>query len=704
MASLQDFWDGSGETLTAIVAGTIPARGVAVIRSSLPLVALLALPRPHRPVRVHGIQPADINRNGDACTDFFDYANGAWRQQNPIPDYMDRWSRRWQSGEVNKEHVRDILTELSAKTDWPKGSAGQLAGDFYAACMDESRVDALGSKPVQPWLADVDAIKDKAGVQRMIGKLHDVGVCVPFAVFAGEDLHDPSRTIAHVYAGGLGMPDRDYYLKTEPRFVEARAKYLEHVAKMFELAGTKPDAGEAERRDRVRVREAPGRGLARQRAAARPEAAGPPDRVRRPAQARAELRLGRSTSTPRGMPHDALNVTQPKFLQQVDKELATTPLAAVEDLPAVARAQRRGRLAVAAVRRGELRLQRQVPRPAPPRSSRAGSAAPKLTDNQLGEALGQKYVEKYFPPEAKARMQDMVKNILLAMDDTIRGLDWMDEATKKKALEKRATFFPKLGYPDKFKDYKGVVVSRDSAWDNVVAASRWNVADNRSQVGKPTDRSRWGMTPPTSNAYYNPLQNEIVFPAGILQPPAFDVNATDAVNYGAIGVVIGHEISHGFDDQGAQFDAQGRLANWWTPEDNKQFQAKGQCVVDQFEGYFIEPGVHHNGKLVLGESIGDLAGAKLAYRGYLKSREGKGPEPTIDGFTPEQQFFIAWGQWRGDETRMETQRTMIQGDPHPIAKYRVNGPLSNLPAFREAFQCKADAPMVRAEADRCEVW
>ncbi|HTD27895.1 MAG TPA: M13 family metallopeptidase, partial [Xanthomonadaceae bacterium] len=218
------------------------------------------------------------------------------------------------------------------------------------------------------------------------------------------------------------------------------------------------------------------------------------------------------------------------------------------------------------------------------------------------------------------------------------------------------------------------------------------------------DRGRWGMTPPTSNAYYNPSMNEIVFPAGILQPPAFDITATDAVNYGAIGVVIGHEISHGFDDQGAQFDGQGRLSNWWTPSDHEKFDARGQCVVKQFDGYFIEPGIHHNGKLVLGESIADLGGAKLAYLGYKKSREGKGPEATIDGFTPEQQFFIAWGQWRGDETRLETQRTMVQGDPHPIAKFRVNGPLSNLPAFREAFMCKADDKMVRPDADRCEVW
>ena len=650
----------------------------------------------------HGILVGDINRDGDACTDFYDYANGTWRKQNPIPDDMDRWSRRWQSGETNKEHVRDILAELSAKTDWPRGSAGQLAGDFNAACMDEARVDAQGSKPVQPLLAEIDAIKDRAGVQAMIGKLHGVGVAVPFAVFAGEDLHDPGQTIAHVMAGGLGMPDRDYYLKPEARFVEARAKYLAHVAKIFELAGT--PAEQARRKAQVvfdfekRLAEASLDNV----------------QLRNPQlqdHPTAFADLGKLVPAfdwaryfdGAGMPRNALNVTQPKFLQQVGRELASTPLPAwktylqwhVLDVAASSLSSPfveedfafKGRFLTGAT---------QIK----PRWKRCAE----LTDSLLGEALGQKYVEKYFPPAAKARMQEMVKNILLAMDDTIRELDWMDAATKQKALAKRATFVPKLGYPDKFKDYKGVVVTRASAWDNIVAATRWRVADNLGQVGKPTDRSRWGMTPPTSNAYYNPLQNEIVFPAGILQPPAFDVNATDAVNYGAIGVVIGHEISHGFDDQGAQFDAQGRLANWWTPADEKQFKAKGQCVVDQFEGYFIEPGLHHNGKLVLGESIGDLAGAKIAYRAYLKSREGKGPEPTIDGFTPAQRFFIAWGQWRGDETRMETQRTMIQGDPHPVAKFRVNGPLSNLTEFRAAFQCKADAPMVRSGKERCEVW
>ncbi len=324
-------------------------------------------------------------------------------------------------------------------------------------------------------------------------------------------------------------------------------------------------------------------------------------------------------------------------------------------------------------------------------------------DRLLGEALGRRYVERYFPPEAKARMQELVKNLLSAMGDTIRALDWMGPETKQRALEKLATFNPKVGYPGKWKDYGTVAISPSSHWENVVAGLQFGTADDRAQIGKPVDRGRWGMTPPTSNAYYNPLLNEIVFPAGILQPPAFDVHAADAVNYGAIGVVIGHEISHGFDDQGAKYDATGKLNNWWTADDLKRFRERTQCVADQFEGYFIEPGIHHNGKLVLGESIGDLAGAKIAWLAFQKAQQSR-PAQTIDGYTPQQQFLIAWGQFRGDETRPETQRLMVQGDPHPVAKYRVIGPLSNLPEFAKTFGCAADAAMVRPAAKRCEVW
>jgi putative endopeptidase len=323
------------------------------------------------------------------------------------------------------------------------------------------------------------------------------------------------------------------------------------------------------------------------------------------------------------------------------------------------------------------------------------------TDRLLGEALGKKYVERYFPPAAKARMTLLVTNLLAAMKDTIDQLDWMSPATKQKALEKLATFNPKIGYPDTWKDYSAIPIKRDTLWANVVAAQQWNVDDDRKTIGKPVDRGRWGLSPPTSDAYYNSSLNEIVFPAGILQPPAFRIDAVDAINYGAIGVVIGHEISHGFDDQGAKFDAQGRLENWWTADDLKAFQAKGQCVSDQYESYFIEPGVHHNGKLVLGESIGDSGGANLAYRAFLKAQQ-QAPSATIDGFTPAQQFFIAWGQFRGDAIRIEQQRLMIQGDPHPIAKYRVMGPLANMPEFAQTFACKPDAAMVRAKP--CRVW
>jgi putative endopeptidase len=650
----------------------------------------------------HGIQPGDINRDGNACTDFFDYANGAWRRDNPIPDYMDRWSRRWQSGEVNKEHVRGILDEVSKRRDWPTGSAEQLSGDFYGACMDEARVNEAGITPVKPLLDEIRSIETRADVQRVIGRLHAIGVDAGFAIRASQDLHDPDRMIAHVFASGLGLPDRDYYLKPDERFVEAREKYREHLAAVFVLAGSTPEAADGAAKSvfelEKRFAEATLDNVAR----------------RDPHQRDHKTRFdGLAAMAPgfdwgayfdgAGLPRADLNVTEPKFLQAFDRELEGAPIGQWRDylawhvLDTFAES-----LSTPFVERDFAFYGKFLSgaKEMKPRWKRCAEA----TDAQLGEALGQAYVEKYFSPGAKARMEEMVRNILLAMRDTIQGLEWMSPETKVKAQEKLGSFNAKVGYPDKWKDYAGVKVGRDSYFADVVAATRWNVNDNLSQVGKPVDRSRWFMTPPTSNAYYSQTRNEIVFPAGILQPPAFDVSATDAVNYGAIGVVIGHEVSHGFDDQGAKFDAKGRLKNWWTEADNEKFKARGQCVAKQFEGYFIEPGIHHNGNLVLGESIGDLAGAKLAYLAYRKSREGKGAEPTIDGFTPEQQFFLSWGQWRGDETRPETQRTMVQSDPHPIAKFRVNGPLSNLAPFREAFSCKAGDSMIRADADRCEVW
>jgi len=649
-----------------------------------------------------GVEVGDIDRGADPCTDFFQFANGAWRAKNPIPDYMGRWSRRWAAGEANKDHLKEILEETARRTDWPKGSAEELIGDFYGGCMDEASANQLGAKPLKPLLAQIDAIASTADLQRMLRGFHDIAILVPFAVFSSSDNHDPTSVIANVAANGLGLPDRDYYLKPDDRFKDAREKYRAHVAAMLVLTGY-----------------------------AKPAAAAAADVVMRIETDLAKSSLDNvALRDPQATDHKThfadlqklaphfdwvayfdgakiakvdLNVSEPKFLEEVDRQLVKTSL---KDWKTYLRWQlvhsAADSLSDAFVAENFAFFGKYLDgtKEMKPRWKRCVEP----TDQLLGEALGKKYVERYFPPEAKARMLDMTKNLLLAMKQTIEGLTWMAPSTKQKALEKLSTINVKIGYPDKWKDYSSVTIDRKSYWSSVLAARRWNVDEDRGLIGKPLDRGRWGLTPPTSDAYYSAQLNEIVFPAGILQPPAFNVKAVDAVNYGAIGVVIGHEVSHGFDDEGAQFDAQGRLQNWWTDADLKQFQERGQCVVNQFEGYFIEPGIHHNGKLVLGESIGDLAGAKIAHLAYELSQKGKPPAQTIDGFTPEQQFFIAWAQFRGDETRPETQRKMVQGDPHPVAKYRVIGPFSNSPAFQKAFACKDGAPMVRPAKDRCEVW
>jgi putative endopeptidase len=648
-----------------------------------------------------GVFLEDIDRNVDACTNFFDYANGAWRAKNPIPASMTRWSRRWASGELSKEQLKTILDETSARRDWPKGSVDQQIGDFYGSCMDEQRINALGHKPIQPLLAEIDRVRSRAALQETIAKFHDLTLFVPFSVTATPDRHDPNRVIARVGAGGLGLPDRDYYLKPEPRFAEARDKYRAHIARMFELTGTSSAAAK-QAADSVLEMETR---LARLHL----------DRVaRRDPHATDNLHLVSTLQkmTPSfdwdhyldraGISVPEINVDQPLFVQAVEQELKTTPLSTW-----------RTYLKWHLLRSAATHLSDDFAKEnfafyeqylggakeMKPRWKRCVETA----DQLLGEALGQRYVERYFPAEAKARMQEMVKNILTAMGETIQGLEWMSPQTRQQAMRKLSTFNPKVGYPDKWKDYSSIPVSRDAYVQNVLAGLRYDTREDRAQIGKPVDRGLWGMTPPTSNAYYYAALNEIVFPAGILQPPAFDVNATDAVNYGAIGVIIGHEISHGFDDQGSKFDADGRLKNWWTESDLKQFRERAACVSDQFENYFVEPGLHHRGGLVLGESIGDLAGAKIAYRALQIAQRTK-PGRTIDGFTPDQQFFIAWGQFRGDEIRLEQQRLMVQNDPHPTGKYRVIGPLSNMPEFATAFGCKAGAEMVRPAEKRCEVW
>ncbi|HEY2460571.1 MAG TPA: M13 family metallopeptidase [Candidatus Acidoferrum sp.] len=653
---------------------------------------------------LHGIDVSDLDRKVPPCDDFFEFANGSWRAKNPIPASMTIWSKRWAAGEATKEVLHGILEEAAANSAKaaPK-SVDRLIGDYYGACMDESRINAQGVKALKREFEIIGSIGSVADLQRAITRLEEEGISTPFGFGSSQDPHHPTQVIADTAPSGLGLPDRDFYFKDDAKAKETRQKYVEHVAKMLELAGHDAKAAAAESQVVMRMETALAGASLTNVELRDPYATDHKMKLEDAQKLTPDFNWAEFFAAYHLEPGVAINVDQPKFLQEVQRQLKETSLAdwktyltwQVLDSAAAS-------LSAPFVQENFAFNQAYLggTKEMKPRWKRCAES----TDANLGEALGKKYVEKTFSPEAKARMQEMVKNILSALHDDIGTLTWMSDETKQKALAKLATFNPKVGYPDKWKDYSNVPITRDSYWDDVVAARRFAVRDDAELIGKPVDRGRWGMTTPTSNAYYNPLLNEIVFPAGILLPPMFDVTASDAVNYGGIGPVIGHEISHGFDDQGAQYDASGELKNWWTPEDYKRFQARGQCVVDQFSSYTVAGGLHENGKLVLGESIGDLGGVKLAYLAFQKSMEGK-PRPTNqDGFTPEQQFFIAWGQARGDEIRPEAQRQFVLTNPHPVSKYRVIGPLCNMPEFRQAFDCKAGDAMVRPEGQRCSIW
>ena len=667
---------------------------------SLSIALLLALSAVAQEKQLHGVDLGDIDRKVNPCDNFFDYANGAWRANNPIPPSMVRWSKRWQSGETTKEMLRGILEESSAKKN-PKGTTEQLIGDYYGSCMDENKINQAGIKPLSGEFKLIDSIKNTADLERVIAALKQEGISAPFTFSSAQDPHNPTQVIADTGAGGLGLPDRDFYFKDDPKSKETRQKYLEHVAEVFQLAGSDKAAADKAAQTVLKMETGLAGASLTNVELRDPYATDHVMKLDEAQKLAPDFDWAKYFAAMNLDPKVAFNVDEPKFLAELERQIKQTP---IEDWKTYLKwhllRSASPSLSEPFVKENFAFFQQYLngAKEMKPRWKRCVE----FTDRNLGEALGRKYVEKTFPPEAKARIQELVKNILLALHDDLQRIDWMSDETKQKAFAKLATFNPKVGYPDKWKDYSSVNINRDSYRNNVVEARKFAVRDDAHDIGRPVDRGKWGMTTPTSNAYYNPLLNEIVFPAGILLPPLFDVNATDAVNYGSIGPVIGHEISHGFDDQGAQYDASGKLDKWWTDADYKRFQERGACVVKQFDGYPVDDGTRHNGKLVLGESIGDLGGVKLAYLAYLKSLEGKPKPADLDGFTPEQQFFIAWGQARGDAIRPETQRQMVLTDPHPIGKYRVIGPLSNLPEFQQAFSCKQGDAMVRGE--RCEVW
>jgi predicted metalloendopeptidase len=669
---------------------------------ALPAVLLFSS---HLPARAAGDAPSwgfslsNLDRSCKPCDDFYEFAMGSWMKANPIPAEYPTWGTFSELRDNNLTAMRTIL-EAASKADAPAGSNEQKIGDFYTTCMDTAAIEAAGLKPISGELNSIEAIHDRKSLDAAIAKLQFEGVGVLFRFSSGQDIKDSSRVIAQASQGGLGMPDRDYYFREDEKSKQLRVDYEQHVAKMFELAGDAPDQAAAEAKTVMTIETALAK-ASRTRVELRD-----PEKNYHPMPL-AEMNsltpdwpwesFLREVGAP---PVEQVNVRQPEFFKGMNQELSSVSLpdwkiylrwhvihASAPGLPE--------RFVDENFDFYDRKL--SGTKEILPRWKRCVQS----TDRNLGEALGQVYVDKYFPPAAKARAKEMVNNLIAALRSDIPTLSWMGPETKKEALTKLEAFTVKIGYTDKWRDYSKLLIDRTSYAGNVRRSIEFEYARQLAKIGKPVERTEWGMTPPTVNAYYSSSMNEIVFPAGILQPPFYNPNADDAVNYGGIGAVIGHEISHGFDDQGSKFDGQGNLHEWWTPDDRKNFTERGDCVVNQFNGYEVEPGLHQNGKLVLGESIGDLGGLSIAYAAYEKSIEGKRPKD-IDGFTPEQRFFLGWAQVWGTNQRPEAARLQTNTDPHPLARFRGNGPLSNMEAFAKAFGCKKGDRMVREQA--CKIW
>ncbi|MBZ5537656.1 MAG: M13 family metallopeptidase [Acidobacteriia bacterium] len=649
------------------------------------------------------IDPANMDPSIKACENFYQYADGGWVKANPVPADKSAWGSFAQLADHNRDILRSVLDEVSAKKEWPKGSLEQKVGDFYASGMEEAAVEKAGTAPLKPWLAKVEGLKSDSDLASLLGELRVNGLAGAFNFMVAQDARESTRYIGILNQGGLGLPDRDYYIKEDPKTKEIRDKYVAHVTRMLELAGEKPDSASADAKAVMAVETQ----LAKA-SFTRVENRDPQKTYHKMTLAELEkLSPAFGWKTFFGelgvkqVPD--LNVRQPQFFKAFAEMSTDVP-------PEQWRAYLRWHvinamadLLTKAFQEESFAFRGKALNGIPEQEER-WKRVQAATDRALGEALGQLYVKRAFSADAKARMIEMVENLHAALKDRIEGLEWMSPETKAQALRKLTAFGVKVGYPDKWRDYSKLEITRPSYADNVMRARRFESARNLAKLGKQIDRTEWGMTPPTVNAYYNSTLNEIVFPAGILQPPFFDPKADDAVNYGGIGAVIGHEMSHGFDDSGSQFDADGNLKNWWTDADRAAYKSRTDLIVKQFDAYEPLPGEHVNGKLTLGENIGDLGGLKIAYAALQKALENKGRPGPIDGFTPEQRFFLNWAQvWR-TTIRDPALRVHINTNPHSPGMYRVNGPLSDLPEFYQAFGCDAGEAMVRPKEQRPSIW
>jgi len=566
--------------------------------------------------------------------------------------------------------------------------------------MDTAAIEAASVKPLAAEFATIDHVKSANELQPLVARLQQTGSGFLFRFGSTQDLDESSQVIAEINQGGLGLPDRDYYTRTDEKSAQLRKDYEAHVAKMFVLAGDAEQTAAAEA-NRVMALESALANASMSRVQMRdPHAVWHKmtlPQLKEVAPGWSWEAYFRQRNAPE---FSAINVSQPDFFKEANRLLTATPL---NDWKTYLRWHV---LHASATQLSDPFVQENFnfysnklsgTKQLQPRWKRCSQSV----NRNLGEALGQVYVEKYFPPEAKAHARVMVMNLIVALKSDIPVLGWMGADTKKAALEKLEAFQIKIGYPDKWRDYSALTVDKGSYLANERRAIGFENARELNKIGKPVDRGEWQMTPPTVNAYYDATMNEIVFPAGILQPPFYDAKADDAINYGGMGAAIGHEITHGFDDAGSQFDAKGNLRDWWTKDDRKNFDERASCVQKQFDGYEVEPGLHENGKLVLGESIADLGGLAISYAAYEKSIEGKRP-PALGGFTPEQRFFLGWAQVWGANMRPENARLMANTNEHPLPKFRTNGPLSNMELFAKAFGCKKGDPMMRE--NNCKIW
>ena len=652
------------------------------------------------------IDPKNMDTSVKPGDDFFRYANGAWVKRTEIPPEYSRWGAFNELIEHNNDALHAIAEQASTTSVDPKlAPETQKVGDYYAGGMDEKTIEAQRTQPLEEEFKRIDGIKDRADLLAEIAHLHTIGIEAFFGFGAGQDAKDSSRDIAQAVQGGLGMPDRDYYTKQDADMKEKRQKYVAHVTQMLTLLG-EPAEKAAEDAKKIMALETKLAEASRTRVQLR-------DPIKNynkmGAQQLQDLTPDWNWSdyfkTIDLVAPGDINVRQPEFFKAANDLFKATSM---EDWKAYLRWHLIDATAPHLSKdfvdenfnfnERVLRGTEQIK----PRWKRVIMSE----DGDIGEALGKLYVAFYFPPEAKARALELVNNLKEALADRIKTLEWMDEPTKQEALKKLAAFTVKIGYPDKWLDYSLLQIDRGPFVLNAMRAAQFEADRDIKKIGKPVDRTDWGMTPPTVNAYYNSNMNEIVFPAGILQPPFFYANADDAVNYGAIGAVIGHEMTHGFDDQGRQFDAKGNLRDWWTPKSAAEFKKRSGAIVQQYNEYQPLPGLHVNGELTQGENIADIGGVKLAYAALQKALD-KHPEERnkkIDGFTPEQRFFLSFAAiWR-QKVRDEDQKLRLTTDPHSPGQFRVNGPLSDLPEFQKAFNVPDGSPMVRAADKRVNIW